>query len=241
MNTIIIPTAQNIELEYPIAGSGDRISAGLIDWVVQIGYLILLALVNDGLNSPMDETAWIFATLPFTCYHLACETVLNGRSLGKYVMKMQVVQMDGSAATLSSYLLRWTLRIVDVWMSLILMAPGAIGLIAMSVNKHGQRLGDMLAGTTVIKLKLVTTFGDTIFRETGENYEVAFPEIQMLSDKDMSILKEVLDAGLRSDNPDLLYRLADKVKEVAGIQTHLLPQPFLETVLRDYNHVFGKA
>ena len=240
MNTIIIPTAQNIELEYPIAGSGDRIVANLIDWVVQFGYLIILALVNDGLDSPMDETAWVLATLPITCYHLACETLFNGRSLGKFLMKMQVIRMDGSAATISGYMLRWVLRIVDVWISTILMAPGAVGLVVMSINKHGQRLGDILAGTTVIKLKLVTSFGDTIFAETGEDYEVVFPEIQTLSDKDMSILKEVLDAGLRSENPDLLLRLAGKVKEVAGIENSWPPQPFLETVLRDYNHVFGK-
>ena len=240
MNTIIIPTSQNIELEYPIAGSGDRISAGLIDWVVQGGYLILVLLINSKLGNPLDEVGWVFATLSATCYHLGCEVMFGGKSLGKLIMKMQVIRMDGSAANLSGYLLRWALRIVDVWMSIIFMAPGAVGLITMSINKHGQRLGDILAGTTVIKLKLVTTFGDTMFMETGEGYEVVFPEIQHLSDKDMSILKEVLDAGVKSDNPDLLHRLAGKVKEVAKIESQMPPRAFLETLLRDYNHVFGK-
>lgn len=241
MNTIIIPTSQNIELEYPIASTGDRILAGIIDAVVQIGYLLILALLNYNLSLDMDEVSWFFLTLPATGYHLGCEVIFGGKSFGKFIMKMQVIRMDGSVANLSGYILRWALRIVDVWLSLIMMAPGAVGLIVMSINKHGQRVGDLLAGTTVIKLKLVTTFGDTMFMETGEDYEVVFPEIQFLSDKDVSILKEVLDAGIKSDNPDLLLRLATKVKQVAKIESNLSPRPFLETILRDYNHVFGKS
>lgn len=241
MNTIIIPTSQNIELEYPIASTGDRILAGIIDAVVQIGYLLILALLNYNLSLDMDEVSWFFLTLPATGYHLGCEVIFGGKSFGKFIMKMQVIRMDGSVANISGYILRWALRIVDVWLSLIMMAPGAVGLIVMSINKHGQRVGDLLAGTTVIKLKLVTTFGDTMFMETGEDYEVVFPEIQFLSDKDVSILKEVLDAGIKSDNPDLLLRLATKVKQVAKIESNLSPRPFLETILRDYNHVFGKS
>ncbi|GAB4408864.1 MAG: RDD family protein [Bacteroidia bacterium] len=253
MNTIVIPTTQNIELEYPVANMGERIAAGLIDLGVLSLYLFIwVQIINryyyerfwDDLMNNEDPTSsvrtlFVLIMLPLVCYSLLCEIFFNGRTVGKLLLKLQTIRTDGSSPTLSHYLLRWVARIVDVWLSMPLMAPGLVGIIVMGVSKKGQRLGDLLAGTTVIKLKLVTSFMDTIYAETGEGYVMVFPEIQHLRDRDVSILKEVLDAGIRADNPVLLAKLAAKVKEVAGISSRMEPRPFLETVLRDYNHYYG--
>ncbi|RMG23786.1 MAG: RDD family protein, partial [Bacteroidetes bacterium] len=169
-----------------------------------------------------------------------CELFFNGQSLGKYALKTRVIQMDGSTPDISSMLLRWMLRLVDIWITLPLMFPGVVALITAAVNKKGQRLGDIAAGTTVVKLRLVTTFADTIFVDTAEDYQVVFPQIRSLSDRDMSILKEVLDMGVKSDNPYLLGKLATKVREVTHIQTNMPDRDFLYTLLSDYNHLYGR-
>jgi len=245
MNTIVIPTTQNIELEYPIANIGDRILATLLDWLVLLSYWLLLYLIFEitafppflpvyqDLISPVDQLAY----LPILFYPLFMEIFNNGQSLGKYALKIRVVRIDGQPPTTSDYVSRWMFRILDI--ILIPVIPGTIAVISIAATKNGQRLGDLAAHTTVIKLKLVTHFADTIFVDTQETYEVKFPEISRLSDRDVSILKEVLDAGLRSNNPDLLLKLSDKVKQVAGIESRLSPREFLQTVLADYNHVFG--
>lgn len=249
MNTISIPTTQHIELEYPVAGIGDRLLTGLIDVSVVAGYVIgwaylLEQYVDEGglrqIFAGELETFYLFALLPGMFYSVACEVFFDGQTLGKWVTNTRSISLDGTAPSLSAYLLRWLLRMIDVWASLAVLMPGMVGLVVMGVNRKGQRLGDLVAGTTVIKLKLVTTFVDTIYAETEEGYRLQFPEISHLSDRDMSILKEVLDAGLRNKNPQLLDRLADKVKEVAGITSEMPPQIFLETVLRDYNHYYGQ-
>ena len=232
MNTIIIPTAQNIELEYPQAGLGIRILATLIDIVV-IG-LYLFILERLGVNDGTEEIIFTLS-IPAMCYTLACEAYFNGQTLGKFLLKTRVINMDGSSPTLSQYILRWMLRLVDLW-----LPPFLVGLVAITLNKNGQRIGDIIAGTTVIQTKLITHFGDTIFMDTGEDYNIVFPNIRNLSDRDVSILKEVLDAGLKSSNADLLARLTAKVKQVAEIESDLTPRRFLETVLRDYNHLFGR-
>lgn len=238
MDTVIIPTAQNIELEYPVASLGDRILATLIDLVVQGSYLILVSSVfdlfdfDDGMSPIL-----LFTTLPVYVYSLLCETFLNGQTLGKKAMKIQVLRMDGSQPTLSEYMVRWLIRVVDIWSMF-----GIVAIIATASSRKGQRIGDMAAGTTVVKLKLVTVFGDTMFVDTDESYSIHYPEIKQLSDRDMSILKEVLDAGLRSNNPELLERLANKVREVSGIpyDKSLSDHNFLATVLADYNHLYGR-
>ncbi|WNJ21370.1 RDD family protein [Pontibacter sp. G13] len=257
MKTILIPTSQNIELEYPIAGVLPRVAASLIDLTVLILYYLIVfvgiwtaasgesfwsKLMRDGLE--VNDTLFVLhfiSTLPILCYSLICEGFFNGKTLGKWIMKLKVIKLDGSSPSWTDYMIRWSLRTVDVWLSSIFVFPGLVGLITMGVNKNGQRLGDILAGTTVVKLKLVTSFGDTIFMETDEEYEMVFPEIRNLSDRDVAILKEVLDAGLKSKNHILLIKLADKVKEVAKIDTKLEAREFLETVLKDYNHYFGKS
>jgi len=183
--------------------------------------------------TPMDQLAY----LPILCYHLASEVFFNGQSLGKYAMKIRVVRMDGQPASFTDYFMRWIFRILD--MIVPVFAPGIIATISVAVSKNGQRLGDLAASTTVIKLKLVTHVGDTMFVDTQETYEIKFPEISRLSDRDVSILKEVLDAGLRSNNPELLMRLTDKIKEVTGIESRLSNREFLNTILADYNHLYG--
>ncbi|MFK7920853.1 MAG: RDD family protein [Bacteroidia bacterium] len=232
MNTIVIPTAQNIELEYPQAGIGARALATIIDLAVLIGYMLILNILGYSVSSE-DEVMLTFM-VPAMVYSLVCESVFNGQTLGKFVMKTRVISMDGASPSFSQYVLRWILRLLDIW-----ILTGLVGLVTMAVNKNGQRLGDIIAGTTVIKLKLVTHFGDTIFMETNENYQVVFPQIRNLSDRDVSILKEVLDAGLKSSNPEILEKLSRKVQEVAGIESNMRAAVFLETVLLDYNHLYG--
>lgn len=254
MNTIIIPTTQNIELEYPVASLGDRLVASLIDFVLWMVYFgILYVLLNQYVAADfidkatsgreMDanlQTIGILVMLPVMFYSVCCELLFQGQTLGKKILNIRAIRMDGVSPGISQYLIRWAMRLVDIWLSSILIFPGLIGIIVMAINKKGQRLGDIAAGTTVIKLKLVTSFMDTIFVDTEEDYQMNFPEITKLRDRDVSILKEVLDVGIRSQNPKLLRKLADKVQTVTGISTKMKDQDFLEMIMRDYNHYYGR-
>ena len=100
----------------------------------------------------------------------------------------------------------------------------------MAANGRGQRLGDIAAGTTVVKLKPAVSLTDVLHRPVPENYVVQFPDVQLLTDRDISVVREVLQRG------DALTheRTADKIREVTGIQSSLSPRAFLETVLTDY-------
>jgi uncharacterized RDD family membrane protein YckC len=236
MRTISIPTTQNIELEYPIATPGDRTTAFLIDRLIQGGYLFALNyfLSNSGIE-PSTGT-WILLTLPATLYSLITEVAFGGQTIGKKLRKMRVIRQDGSAPAFTDYFLRWVFGVLDTGISM-----GLLAFITTSMNKKGQRLGDMVAGTTVVKLELVTHFDDTIFRDLDESYVPTFTEVQLLSDKDLAILQEVLAAGNRANNPEIIDRLARKIKEVTGVKSNLNNYHFLELVLKDYNYLYGKG
>jgi len=243
MQSIEIQTAQNVNIEYPVASVGDRIVAAIIDQLIMIGYLIAVIffyiwLLNVTEGSPFyyPVAYFVILFLPLFFYHLLCETFLNGQSFGKKIMKMRVVKLDGSQAGVGSYFLRWILAPIDLYFTY-----GSVGLVTMLINGKGQRLGDLAANTTVVKLKSEAKLDDTILRATPVNYEVKFPQVTALTDKDISIVKAILDMNYK--NPDVMMyeRMLQKAKEAVerktGISSTLSPIIFLDNVLKDYNYL----
>ena len=246
MQTIEIQTAQNVNIEYPVASVGDRVVAAIIDQLIMIGYLIAFIFVyiwilniTEGTSLEFPVAYFIIFFLPLFFYHLLCETFLNGQSFGKKIMKMRVVKTDGSQAGIGSYFLRWILAPIDLYFTY-----GAVGLITMLVNGKGQRLGDLAANTTVVKLKAEVKLDDTILLTTPANYEVMFPQVSALSDKDIAIVKAVLDMNYK--NPDIILyeQMLQKAKTAiemkTGINSSLRPITFLDTVLKDYNYLLSE-
>jgi uncharacterized RDD family membrane protein YckC len=246
MQTIEIQTAQNVKIEYPVASLGDRVVAAIIDQLIMIGYLIAIIFLYIWILNLTDGSALYFPVayfvilfLPLFFYHLLCETFLNGQSFGKKLMKMRVVKIDGSQAGIGSYFLRWILAPIDIYFTY-----GSVGLVTMLINGRGQRLGDLAANTTVVKLKAEAKLDDTILRTTPVNYEVKFPQVSSLTDKDIAIVKAVLDMNYK--NPDIFVyeKIVQKTKaaieQKTGINSSLRPITFLDTVLKDYNFLLSE-
>jgi len=243
MQTIEIQTTQNVNIEYPVASVGDRVVAGLIDQLIMVGYLIAIIFfyiwllnVTEGTSFSYPVAYFVILFLPLFFYHLLCETYLNGQSFGKKIMKMRVVKLDGTQAGIGSYFLRWILAPIDIYFTY-----GSVGLVTMIVNGKGQRLGDLAAHTTVVKLKAEIKLDDTILRVTPTNYEVKFSQVSALSDKDISLVKEVLDLNFKKPDITVYTRILNKTKEAIekkiGVTTTLHPLNFLDTVLKDYNYL----
>jgi len=246
MQTIEIQTTQNVHIEYPVASVGDRVVAGLIDQLIMIGYLIAIIFfyiwllnVTEGSSFSYPVAYFVILFLPLFFYHLLSEMYLNGQSFGKKLMKMRVVKLDGTQAGIGSYFLRWILAPIDIYFTY-----GSVGLVTMIVNGKGQRLGDLAAHTTVVKLKAETKLDDTILRATPVNYEVKFPQVSALNDKDISLVKEVLDLNYKKPDIIVYTRILNKTKEAIekkiGVSTNLHPLTFLDTVLKDYNYLLSE-
>lgn len=232
MDHVRIQTTQNVEIEYPLASVGDRILATLLDLAFFIAYSILLVLLSSITGVPLRGFIPIIGYLPVMLYSLLCETFFQGKSFGKMIMKIQVVKLNGTQAHFSDYLLRWLFRIVDLF-----LFSGLVALLTIIINGKGQRLGDIVASTTVIKLKQ-KTIDDTILKKMTPDYHLVFKEVSRLTDNDISIIKEVLAFSIKSNNHQALSKLAEKTKQTLRITTDLPAQQFLETVIQDYNHFF---
>jgi uncharacterized RDD family membrane protein YckC len=228
---IAINTSQNVLLEYEPASIGERILATIVDGLVFIAWLLLtvaLPLSLGVLNNTEDLTIVYYVVvvgIPYVFYNLLSEWLLNGQSIGKIALKIRVVMMDGSQPGIGAYLLRWLLRLIDIQLFYALPA-----IISIAAGGKGQRLGDMAAGTTVIRLKPRVSLADITFNHLPDNYRVMFPEVTQLSDQDIRVVREVLQRG----TSEAVFRTAAKIKEVLALDTHLDNYQFLNTVVNDY-------
>jgi hypothetical protein len=116
-------------------------------------------------------------------------------------------------------------------------------VVAIILNGKGQRLGDIAAGTTIIRLK-DSKVDDTLFTRLPDDFEISFPEVSKLVPEDLYTVKEVIQFLKKSRRSMEAMIIADKTKSVIqkkmGIQKDMRSENFLFTVLRDYNYLHSQ-
>ncbi len=243
MQQLVIPTSFNIDLGFELAPIHKRILAFLVDIFIQFIYIISLTYAFSLAKISLfddDNGISIFLIFllisPVLFYHLLSETLMDGESIGKRIFGIKVISLDGNTPSLSQYLLRWFLRTVDFGTTSCLG-----GIICSAVTKNGQRIGDLAAGTTVVSKKLPYKIDNTIFKNINEtNYQVTYPQVMRLSDRDINTINNILQQHRKSDMQNYMVTISDKIKTVLNITTQENPADFLDTLLNDYNYLSQK-
>ncbi|MEY8848428.1 RDD family protein [Psychroserpens sp. XS_ASV72] len=231
-----------MNINFTAASVGERILAYIIDIIIKIAYVVVIYQITlnvlgvDDMIEDMDRWSQIAIMvsfyLPVVFYSLIFETFLDGQTIGKRIMKIKVVKIDGYQASLYDYLVRWFFRIVD-----LNMASGIVALIAIVTSKKSQRLGDMTAGTSVITLKNNVNISHTILEELDQDYIPTYPNVIKLSDNDARIIKETFNRAKSARDYETLIKLRNKIIEVAEIKkNNESDMEFIDRVLKDYNY-----
>ena len=156
MRTINITTVHNVNITYKAAPLGSRILAWGIDTGLLIFtgvFIMILLLITSELNfdkinfdHPATLLPLFFTILPLMMYNLLCEIGMKGQTIGKNIMKIRVISMDGSPLSIGQCLIRWTLRLIDIHLS-----SGLPAILTIAFKERGQRIGDIAAKTAVIE------------------------------------------------------------------------------------------
>ena len=234
MDNFQIETAQNITIQQNVAPLSTRISAFLVDMFIIAAYYVFMFIILNALGYLDQENLYvlyILISLPVFFYSLFFEMLNNGQTPGKYFNKIRVTKMDGSKPTFGSYLIRWVLRLID-----ITLATGSIALLTILLNGKGQRLGDIAAGTTVISEKKLVSINSTLAVDIPEEYTPTFPQVTMLTDKDIQTIKELYLAAKKSGNHKTLIKLHHKIIDITEINSELNSVDFIDIVIKDYNY-----
>jgi len=170
---------------------------------------------------------------PVIFYTLAMESLLSGQTLGKKLMKIQVVKIDGYQASFLDFFIRWGMRILD-----ISTFSGIIALVSIGSSKKHQRLGGISSGTGVISFKKKVTIDQTILQEVEVDYKPTYHSVIKLSDNDMRIVKENFIRAQKTNNHETMLILKQKIIDVIGEEPNadITAENFIKCVLKDYNH-----
>lgn len=195
-------------------------------------------------------------SVPMLLYSLVSEVLMHGQSIGKKMMKIRVISLEGGEPTLGQYLIRWMFRawewpflfgyVLFSTSSLIVytLLTGFLGIlvvIIIGVSKKSQRLGDLAANTAVVNTRSKLSVQDTIFMEIKQpDYLVKFPEVLKLTDRDINTIKNVVNHYYKTHNADTPNRVARKVQDVLKVNTEMHAVDFLEKLLADYNFLATK-
>ncbi|HEU0137153.1 MAG TPA: RDD family protein [Flavobacterium sp.] len=242
MTQLAINTTQNVPITFTAASVADRLLGSLTDYLVKIAYCIFvygvffyLLGLQDAMQT-MDNWSGLAIILifyfPVVIYSLTLESLLDGQTIGKRLLKTKVVKIDGYQATFGDYLIRWIFRIID-----FTLLNGLIAFIFVAASSKNQRLGDMAAGTAVISLKNDVTIDNTILEDIGEEYIPVYPQVIKLTDNDVRIIKENTVSSKARKDYQMLAKLRSKIETVTGIKhSDVSDVEFLDTVLKDYNY-----
>ena len=199
MRRIEIITPQNVPIQYQLANVRERAIAFMLDMVILfISLLFLFLLLQSFLDSDSMEIVYLGVLLPiFLFYSFAFEFFLNGQTPGKKVIGLRIVKLSGTDLSISDYTLRWAFRWIDIWASL-----GAIAALKISASHNGQRIGDLLADTSIIKIKpdFNVTLNDLLSIKKVDAVEIEFPSVIQFNDQEMLLIKQLIDRQKKYPN-----------------------------------------
>lgn len=201
VTTLLVNTSEGVTLRQDVAGVGSRFAAGLLDGLViiagylLIGFLVLLAVRVDptGMSSFVAGLGIGGTLLAILLYHVLFHALREGQTLGKIVLGIRVMSADGYPPTFLQVLLRALVWPIDGFFCV----PVPIGLIVIAVTPKHQRLGDLVAGTLVIRSPKARLRTQPWPRETWSGLEARTLPLgpglaARLSPADLEFLRELL-------------------------------------------------
>ncbi len=193
--TLIIETPERVQLEFALASIGNRFLAVAVDHFIQYFIIFLIAwaavsMLGTGGAGSVGGAEAIFSEMPkwtvalliiamflaFASYFIIFEWLWNGQTPGKRLLKLRVIREDGRPLTLWEAIARNLLRICDAIPGFVLPVY-SVGLIVIFLSDKDQRLGDIFAGTVVIRERLdeAPTFAETFSNPISD---IAFSRVQ---------------------------------------------------------------
>jgi len=217
------------------ASLGDRIVAYLLDILIKGGYVLIVIVILRALSSFSGTTIGIFVAIlaiPFVFYSLLFEAAMNGQTPGKKLMNIQVADVEGKPVSLGQYITRWLFRMIDV-----ALFYGLPAIISIASSSRNQRIGDFTAGTVVLALRQSVFLSHTNFREVKKDHVVTYDTVTLLSDTEITVIRNTLNSKILQNNPPLVKRIADRMASKIGADMYTDSETFLKTLLLDYNHI----
>jgi uncharacterized RDD family membrane protein YckC len=236
---VTIATPEGIELELVLAGVGSRFAASLLDIVIQLGAIFALAVLLGPLANSVGDggagfvlAAYLVAVfLILFAYDIALETWNRGRTVGKLAAGLRVVRAGGEPEGFLTAAVRNFLRLVD-----FLPVFYVVGVISILVTSRNQRLGDLAAGTLVVRERRPRVApASASLSQWPDRAPYLEWDVSAVSAEDVATLRQFLERRVSLSpgaRAHLATDLAARVRpKVVGAPDGWHPESFLEGVV----------
>lgn len=257
-NRVTLQTPESVEIEFTLAGIGNRALALLIDYIA-LGLSIVVfwivwgfftvGMVDAFPNQP-DIFLWLFAIallinfFIYVGYFVLFEVIWQGQTPGKRWAKIRVIRDDGRRVGIQQATLRALLRPVD---DIIF-----IGAFMIILNRREKRLGDLVAGTLVVQEEFQVVAANFSISEPAKQFAQKLPEMANLSQllpDDFATIREYLrrrhamSPTAKSDLSSQLTRQVRSIIDSPPLPSGVTPDVFLEAVYLAYQQqsAFGNS
>ena len=227
-----VVTPEGVALELDVAGLGSRMIATMIDGLIQAALVLAVTFVLNALEvqGSAATVAWIVTGfLILWGYYFVFEGLWQGRTPGKRAQRLRVVRIDGHPMSGAQMFVRNLVRIVD-----FLPAYYAVGAVSMVLTRRSQRIGDLAAGTLVIRERRATVPEASADPPAylGRLDAAGRTEAQYQRIRSFLERRGALDAAARSD---VALQVAGAIRPAVGpIPAGLSVEEFLEQAAAAY-------
>lgn len=252
-NQVSLETPESVELDFTLAGIGNRAYALLIDYLVwgfillifTLSWMVFASLLSEPLSNlfgGFDQSGlWLFSLwlliffFIYVGYFVFFETLWQGQTPGKRAIKIRVIRDDGKPMGLQQAILRTLLRPVDDLFF--------IGMFFILLGKEEKRIGDWVAGTLVIQDQGVINAANFPISEAAQNLVTQLKieaDLSRLSPEEFAIIRDYLQRrnNMTSEAKKRLSKeLAYQVKDIILLETvpaETTATQFLEAVYLAY-------
>lgn len=232
---VYFETPQGVKLQFDTASTVARFVAFFVDFIC---YLLLFLLLSSLFNDLFNSFEWLalLIGIAFFFLPLILEIVTKGQSIGKIMMRIQVVSNYSLQADKTLYFSRFVIKILEIGLTFGILPIAAIGF-----SQRGQTFADYFAGALVVVKEKNGRFNlkDLTEIATKENYEISYPQVTMLKEKDIIMLKTLLTEtkGSRTSgrNRDLIKKASIKLEKVLDVSKEKLSDSqFISKVISDF-------
>lgn len=252
-NQVSLQTPESVELDFTLAGIGNRTYALLIDYLVwgcillvfSLGWMLVAAVLSEALSNLLggleQSGLWLFSLwlliffFIYVGYFVLFETMWQGQTPGKRVTKLRVIRDDGRPIQLQQAILRTLLRPVDELLF--------IGMFFILLGKQEKRIGDWVAGTLVVQDQSLINPTNFPISKAAQDLVTQLKieaDLSRLSPEEFTIIKDYLQRRktMTSEAKKRLSKeLAYQVKDIIRLETvpsETTATQFLEAVYLAY-------
>ncbi len=230
-NTLVIRTPEGVEFGLPLAGPFSRMLAYTIDLAV----IVALGQLLEKLIQPLRFFGEDLSTALITAFYFAisliymslAEWMWRGQSVGKRLLGLRVVEASGLRLELPQVIVRNLMRFIDALPALYL-----VGAVSCVLNRRRQRLGDLVAGTVVIRTPKLA--GPNLEELRGSKYNSLAEQRHLAARLRQKVAPELarlaFEAVLRREELEpasrlaLFHELADYFRELVSYPAEIVEQ-----------------